>query len=95
MVLPKIAANWNIVAINLDFDISTIKIIQKSGRDDPEDCCLEMLTKWLTTGEGEGPKTWNTLLSALKLNKKFTNVCSDIQRELTEGMLLSKHVVTM
>ena len=96
MVMPKIAAEWKIAAINLDFDASAIKIIrQKYGWDDPEGCCLEMLIEWLTTGEEEGPKTWNTLLSVLKMNRKFTNVCSDIERKLQEGMHFPNNVITI
>ena len=93
--MPKIAAEWKIAAINLDFDASAIKIIrQKCGWNDPEGCCLEMLMEWLTTGK-EGPKTWNTLLSALKMNRNFTNVCSDIEKKLREGMHLQNNVITI
>ena len=82
VVLPKIAAYWKIVAINLEFDISIIQIIQQKERDDPENCCLEMLTKWVTTDHGVGPKTWDTLLHALKESKKLTNACNEIEKEL-------------
>ncbi|XP_065884543.1 uncharacterized protein [Dysidea avara] len=86
IVVPKLAADWKTASINLDFELSTIRIIQqKCGRDDPESCCFEMLAEWLTTGEMETPKTWNTLLSALKTSKKLTNVCNEIERKLTEG----------
>ena len=82
VVLPKIAADWKIVAINLEFESSTIRIIQQRGRDDPEKCCLEMLTEWVTTDHGVGPKTWDTLLHALKESKKLTNACNEIEKEL-------------
>ena len=82
LVLPKIAAYWKIVAINLEFKNSTIKIIQQKERDDPENCCLEMLTKWVTTDHGVGPKTWDTLLCTLKEIKKLTNACNEIEKEL-------------
>ena len=87
IVMPRIAADWRIVAINLEFDQPTIRIIQqRGGSNDPENCCLEMLSEWLTTDKGIGPKTWTTLLSSLKLIKKLTNICSEIERELAEGM---------
>ena len=82
IVLPRIAADWKIVAINLEFQNSAIRIIQQRGRDDPESCCLEMLTDWVTTGQDVGPKTWSTLLCALKEIKKLTNACTEIEQEL-------------
>ena len=82
VLLPKIAADWEIVAINLEFEISTIRIIQQRGRDNPEKCCLEMLTEWVTTDHGVGPKTWDTLLCTLKEIKKLTNACDVIKKEL-------------
>ena len=82
VVLPKIAADWELVAINLEFEISTIRIIQQRGRDNPEKCCLEMLTEWVTTDHGVGPKTWDTLLHTLKEIKKLTNAYNEIEKEL-------------
>ena len=82
IVLPKIATNWKLVAINLEFENSTIEIIQKRYKDDPEDCCLEMLTDWVTKDHGVGPKTWATLLCALKNIRKLTNACNEIEKEL-------------
>jgi len=77
--LPNIAAEWRTAAINLDFELSTIKIIQEKGGNDPERCCLEMLGKW---HERSGHKTWKTLLSALKDSVKFTNICDEIEKKL-------------
>ena len=82
IVLPKIAADWKIVAINLEFDYATIQIIRQRGRDDPESCCLEMLTEWVNKDCGMGPKTWNTLLCTLKEISKLTNVCNEIEKKL-------------
>ena len=82
IVLPKIAADWKLVAFNLEFETSAIRIIQQRGRDDPEDCCLEMLTDWVTKGHGVGPKTWAILLCALKNIRKLTNACNEIEEEL-------------
>ena len=82
IVLPRIAADWKIVAINLEFEHAAIRIIQQRGRDDPESCCLEMLTDWVTTDHGIAPKTWATLLCVLKEIKKLTNACTEIEKEL-------------
>ena len=82
IVLPKIAADWKLVAINLRFENSAIRIIQQRGRDDPENCCLEMLTDWVTKDHGVGPKTWATLLCALKNIRKLTNACNEIEKEI-------------
>ena len=82
VVQPKIAADWEIVAINLEFEISTIRIIQQRGRDNPEECCLEMLTEWVTTDHSVGPKTWDTLLHTIKEIRKLTNAYDMIEKEL-------------
>ncbi|XP_065884558.1 uncharacterized protein [Dysidea avara] len=86
IVVPKLAADWKVAAINLDFDSTSIRLIQqKCGINDPESCCLEMLEEWLATDKGKGLKTWNTLLCALKMSKKLTNACSEIESKLAEG----------
>ena len=85
IVTPKLAADWKIAAINLDFDASSIDIIrQKCGWDDPKGCCLEMLKEWQT--KGNVPKTWEILLAALKKNRQLTNVCNEIETKVAEGI---------
>ena len=82
IVLPRIAADWKIVAFNLGFQNSAIRIIQQRERDDPECCCREMLADWVTTDHGVRPKTWSTLLCALKKIEKLTNACKEIEQKL-------------
>ncbi|XP_065915955.1 uncharacterized protein [Dysidea avara] len=85
IVLPRIAADWRIVAINLEFELPTIRIIQqRGGSNDPENCCLEMLIKWLTDNKGVGPKTWATLLTALKNATQLTSATQQIEDDLSQ-----------
>jgi len=85
IVMLRIAADWKIVAINLEFDQPTIRIIQqRGGSNDPENCCLEIVTKWLTEGKGMGPRTWCTLLAALKNSPQLTSFTQQIESDLTQ-----------
>lgn len=82
IVVPRIAAKWEKVAHCLEFSIPSIKIIQRQGRDDPEECCYHLLEKWISTDQGVTPKNWTTLLSVLKQIKELTSVCNEIEKEL-------------
>ena len=45
--------------------INTLDSIATTQRDDPSNCLREMLADWLR-GAGNPPRTWNTILAALK-----------------------------
>ena len=81
-VIPRVAADWKQVAFMLEFDISRVNIIKQKGRGDPESCCYELLCEWLNTDYGIKPKSWTTLLTALKQIKKLTSVTDEIEKHL-------------
>ena len=81
-IVPKIAAEWDKVANHLEFDVSSIKIIQRKYRDDPKECCYHLLEEWITTDEGVTPKNWTTLLSVLKQIKELTSAYEKIKKDL-------------
>jgi len=78
-VVPRIAAKGDKVAHFMEFSISSIKIIRQC-RDDPEECCYQLLKKWIGTDQGVTPKNWATLLSVIKQVKTLANVCNEIER---------------
>ena len=82
VVVPRVAADWDKVADQLEFDISTIRIIQRKYRDDPEECCHQLLKEWVTTDKGVGPKNWATLLAALKKIRQLISVTEQIEDDL-------------
>ncbi|XP_065912071.1 uncharacterized protein [Dysidea avara] len=82
VVVRRVAADWDKVADQLEFDISTIRIIQRKYRDDPEECCHQLLKEWVTTDKGVGPKNWATLLAALKKIRQLISVTEQIEDDL-------------
>ena len=81
-VVPRIAAKWDKVAHFMEFSIPSIEIIQQQCRDDPEECCYQLLKKWISTDQGVTPKNWTTLLSALKQIRGLTSTCNEIEKDL-------------
>ena len=82
MVIPKIAAYWKKVADALEFEVWKIKTIEKKYRNDPEECCDELLREWLSSGLGLQPKTWSTLINALKEVKQLAAITETIESSI-------------
>ena len=87
-IIPKIAAKWKDVADFLDYEIETIELIEQKYQGDGEQCCDGLIRDWLSTSHGVGPKTWATLLAALKEIEKMATATSDIERELKKMGIL-------
>ena len=81
IVVPKIQADWEEVAYALRYEISTVKSI-KEENGSPKKCCSGLLTDWLTTDNGNSPKTWGTLIKALKGINELHSVTQEIEKEL-------------
>ena len=84
IVVPRIAGHWKEVAYNLHYDVTRVRIIQERCRDDPEQCTCELFMYWLLSSEGLGPRSWETLLSALKQMPNLKAVSESIEKELIE-----------
>ena len=82
LVIPNIAAEWKTVADYLEFTLPLIKIIEEKCRDDPVKCCTELFRQWLSSDYGVGPKTWSTLIVALKEIKQLATVTKEIEHKL-------------
>ena len=76
------AADWEKVAYQLEFEFFTIRSIQRKCRDDPEKCCENFLEKWVYENLGVGPKNWDTLLAALKKINQLTSTTQQIEDDL-------------
>lgn len=79
VVIPRIAAHWKKVADELEFEVWKIQTIEKKCLKDPEDCCDELLREWLSSGLGLQPKTWSTLINALKEVHQLTAITETIE----------------
>ena len=67
IVVPRIAADWSIVADYLEYDVEYKQTMKESCQNDPMKCCVELLEDWLRSSDkGVSPKTWSKLIEALK-----------------------------
>ena len=82
IVVPKIAADWRRFADSLEFENWVIKTIDVKYRNYPEECCEEVLRDWLSLDHGAGPRTWSTLLRALKETRGCAAVTKLIETEI-------------
>ena len=80
-VIPKIQAVWDDVAFALKYEFHTVRAIQEKHHEDPKKCCKWLLGDWLTTGNGKSPKTWSTLLDALRGLDDLTSVIHEIEED--------------
>ena len=80
-VIPKVAAEWEDLAYALHYKISAVQCIE-SNHGDVKKCCRALFKDWLTTNNGAKPKTWQTLLDALKLIENLTSVTQEITDKL-------------
>ena len=81
-VIPKIAADWKKVADSLEFDIHTIRIIERKCQNNPLESCDELMRDWLSSGVGIKPKIWSTLIAALKDLKHLTATVEGIEQDI-------------
>ena len=79
IVVPRIAAEWNVVAYCMNFEIFEIKIIREKCRGDPEKCCIELLERWL---QANSCRTWEMLLAMFKQVRNFTTITEIIENDL-------------
>ena len=57
---------------------NTLDSIATTLRDDPSNCLREMLAEWLR-GQGEPPRTWSTIVAALKRVNGLEALADDIE----------------
>ena len=84
IVIPRIEAEWEDVAFALRYKIAAVKSIKDKNREDPKKCCRGLLQDWLTSDNGISPKTWSTLLNALKQVNELTSATQEIEEELSK-----------
>ena len=83
LVVVRVAAKWEAVAICLGIDACVIRNISRNHPSDCERACTDMLDRWLSRNNhtGDQERTWSTLLTALKnANANFVCLAQDLQR---------------
>ena len=81
IVIPKVKADWKHLAYSLEYDILTIKAIQKDS-DDIGSRCENLFEDWLSTDHGAAPKTWCTLIKKIEQVDALFAAADEIKQEL-------------
>ena len=84
IVIPKIASKWDMVADSLEYEIEFKDLINVQCKENPLRCCVYLLEEWLTTDKGVSPKTWSTLIGALRQIRVLTAATENIVLELKQ-----------
>ena len=85
VVVPRIAADWSIVADFLEYEVEYKRVIKERCHHDPERCCAELLEDWLSSHRGVSPKSWSTLIETLRGIKKLTATTEKIVTDLEKA----------
>ena len=85
IVVPRIAADWSVVADYLEYKMEHKQVIKEKCHNDPERCCVELLEDWLSSDRGISPKSWSRLIEALKGIKSLTAATEMIIQDLTKA----------
>ena len=89
IVVPRIAAEWDVVAIYLMYEVEHKKLIKERCHHDPERCCLELLQDWLCSDRGVTPKSWSKLIEVLREIKSLKVATAKIVEDLaTAGVFM-------
>ena len=70
-IIDRVAPQWKVVVLHLNFENHYIEIIEMSCHYQPVPACRTMFSQWLE-GNGHKPTTWRTLIIALKEAKLNT-----------------------
>jgi len=84
LVIPKISIKWKAVAELLEIETDNI---EDKWKGDSADCCEEVLRVWINSDHGLQPKTWSTLILAIKEIKQLALVSEEIKKELKSESL--------
>ena len=84
VVIPRIAADWSLVADYLEYEVEDKKLIRKKHCNDPLECCVELLEDWLSSDRGVSPKSWSKLIEVLRQIKSLTSTTERIVEDLAK-----------
>ena len=87
LLIRHIAPDWYSIGLNLDIEVSVLKIIEADIHPPSvEKCCREMFGRWLIHNEGTGgePRIWRTVLRAVK-NAGYQTLVGDIEKTFVQS----------
>lgn len=65
-VIKELCTAWKDLGLLFDYNVDMIAQSYNRGRGYVEDCCRDVLTRWLSKGAKGYPISWNGLIKALK-----------------------------
>ena len=83
IVVPRIAADWSIVADYLEYELEYKRLIRENCRDNAQRCCVQLLEDWLSSDRGVSPKSWSKLIEVLRGIKSLKATTEKIVKDLT------------
>ena len=94
IVVPRIAAKWNVVADYLGYEVEYKQLIEKKCNHDPESCCVKLLEDWLSSNRGVTPKSWSKLIEVLGEIKSLKAATEKIVKDLTKvGVVMESSIL--
>ena len=83
LMVPRIAADWSMLADYLEYELEYKRLIRENCRHNPWRCCIELLEDWLTSDRGISPKSWSKLIEVLKEIKSLKATTEKIIEDLS------------
>ena len=89
IVVPRIAADWSMVADYLGYELEYKRLIREKYCDNAQRCCVELLEDWLSSNRGVSPKSWSKLIEVLSGIKSLKATTEKIVEDLaTAGIIV-------
>ena len=85
IVVPRITADWSMVADYLEYEVEYKQVIKEKCHNDSRRCCVDLLEDWLSSDRGVSPKSWSRLIQALKEIKHLTAITEMIVEDLAKA----------
>lgn len=95
IVIPKIAAEWSMVADCLEYEVEYKEIIAIDFHHKAMDCCAYLLQDWLVSNRGVSPKSWSTLIGVLRKIKSLTGTVEKIVEELKQRGINTEQILEL
>ena len=80
-IINTVAVRWRTLGPLLNFELSDLDNIRRNNTD-VEDCCQELLSRWLRGAVG-GPVTWERLLEAME-DARCGEVAQQVKKVLSD-----------
>ena len=80
----NIAYKWRTIGELLDLTYSKLQSLAQKHRDQPEECCREVLGLWLENPPKDYPTTWQGLIDLLK-HSKLSEVAAQLRNALSKA----------